>query len=178
MSKIIKNDDKVSKKSLIEVEKLARNRLILILENIRSAYNVGAIFRTADAALVEKIILVGTTPVPPSTHIDKAALGATEAVPWLYVTTTEAAIQELRKKQYSIVALEQTDTAVTYHTLPPHLPMAIIVGNEIHGVEQETLNNCDYSIDIPMLGRASSLNVATAAGIVIYDILRQVSVNS
>lgn len=193
MKKYTTEEMKMRKKSLTEVKNLPRNSLILILENLRSAHNVGAIFRTADSTLVEKIMLIGITPVPPSPHLDKSALGATEVVPWQHFSSTEEAIIELRQKNYVLVALEQTHESLSYpnlistiknalkansEALTTQLKIALIVGNEVEGVSQNTVDLCDYSIDIPMYGRASSLNVATATGIVVYDLIRQMQLEA
>ncbi len=193
MQKYSAEEMKMQKKSLTEVRNLPRHPLVLILENIRSSHNVGAIFRTADATLVEKIMLIGITPVPPSPHLDKSALGATEVVPWQHFAGAADAVIELKQKGYVLVALEQTHGSLSYPTListiknaliahskvpTTQLKIALIVGNEVEGVSQNTINLCDYSIDIPMYGRASSLNVATATGIVVYDLIRQMELEN
>ncbi len=177
MRKFTQEEMQNKKRSVQSVNKLTRHPLVLVLDNLRSAHNVGAIFRTADAALLEKIYLVGVTPRPPSAHIDKTALGAADVVQWQYFETISEILEDLEKSGYTLVSLEQTDTSIPYSSqkvfLKKEFPIALIVGNEVSGVSQEALDVSDYSVDIPMYGRASSLNVATATGIVVYDILRR-----
>lgn len=177
MKKISQEEMQRQKRSLLDTQKLTRHPIVVVLENVRSAYNVGAIFRTADSVLAHEVILVGLTPCPPSTHMDKSALGATDCVPWRYFEKTSEALDDLRASGYAIVALEQTDSSRSLFSDKifdeGDFPLALIVGNEVSGVDQATLDSVDYSVDIPMYGRASSLNVATATGVVVYDALRR-----
>lgn len=156
--------------------------MILVLDHIRSAHNVGALFRTADGAGVEEIILVGYTPVPPQpgalrlTDADKAlrktALGAEATVAWKHVKTLPALITRLKKQGYTVMALEQSDKSVDYRTfkLSRGAKLALIVGNEVEGIAPKTLEHCDHVIDLPMRGSKNSLNVAVAAGIALYHL--------
>ncbi len=177
MRKFTSEEMQHKKKSVEMVGSLSRHPIVLVLDNVRSAHNVGAIFRTADAALVEKIFLTGVTPRPPSAHIDKTALGAADVVPWQYSESVTDVVCELKKSGYTLVSLEQTDESIPYSSekafLKSEFPIALIVGSEVSGVSQNVIDVSDYSVDIPMYGRASSLNVATATGIVVYDILRR-----
>lgn len=147
--------------------------LYVILENIRSLFNVGSIFRTADGIRAAKLILTGYTGKPPRKEIDKAALGAVETVPWNYYRTSREAISELKKKDIAIVALEQTINSFDFNEYTYTFPVAIVLGNEYIGIEQETLNLCDVCVSIPMCGAKLSLNVSTSFGILGYEILSQ-----
>lgn len=162
-----------NKPTIRQVKRMARTPLFVILDNIRSIHNVGAIFRTSDAILAEKLFLCGITGHPPRKDLDKAALGAVDVVPWEYKTSSAEVVQELKKAGVSICALEQTDQSVPYKKADYQFPMALIVGNEVDGIHEELLPFIDMAVDIPMLGRANSLNVATAYGIVGYEILDQ-----
>jgi len=145
----------------------------IILEDIRSAFNVGAIFRTCDAAGVEKLWLTGITPYPPHNRIPKTALGATENVDWEHEKNTEQIISKLKKQKIPIIAAELTESAITHTELNFPKPVAIVFGNEINGVKPDTLAKCDNAIKIPMLGEKKSLNVEVSCGIILYEILRQ-----
>lgn len=146
----------------------------LILENIRSAHNVGAIFRTAEGAGVAKIFLVGYTPTPidrfgrPQPEINKTSLGAVDIIPWESLQTIEAAIEAIRSEEYKVVALEQTDQSITLKDFELPEKVAYIVGNEVEGVSVAAIAAADTVVDIPMLGTKESLNVATATGILLY----------
>ncbi|HOX41101.1 MAG TPA: RNA methyltransferase [bacterium] len=145
-------------------------KIYLILNNLRSMENVGSIFRTADAAGVKKIYLCGTTPKPPRKEIDKAALGAVDFVQWEYRGSAIDLIHELKKKNIPIFALEQTENCVVYNTVKYPNELALIVGNEVDGVDSSLINLTDMVIEIPMLGQKNSLNVAVATGIAVFEI--------
>lgn len=157
------------------------NSLILILHDIRSAHNVGSMFRTADGAGVDEIVLSGYSPVPPKkdalyiTDADKAlkktALGAEESMVWKKVASLTRLINQLRKEGYEIVALEQHEGSTDYKTYVPKRKVALIVGNEVGGVAGKVLKNCDVILEIPMRGKKNSLNVSVATGIALYQIL-------
>jgi len=149
--------------------------VIIILDNIRSGLNVGAIFRTCDAFAVEAIYLCGITVQPPHTEIMKTALGATESVRWSYFENINSALEEVREKSYSILAVEQTDESESLGdiNLTSNFPFGLIFGNEMRGIAPEVLNQCDASIEIPQMGIKHSLNVATSAGIVLWECYRQ-----
>lgn len=171
--KIPADETQRTKPSAREVRLRKRAPIYAVLENIRSLFNVGAMFRTSDAALVSKVFLTGITASPPHAEIDKSALGATDVVPWEYCRDCQKPIKELKAAGIFIVALELTRQSVCYTDFKYSFPVCLIVGNEIEGVSQETLNLCDAAIDISMFGRATSLNVATAYGISLFEILRQ-----
>jgi len=143
-------------------------QFVLVVPNIRSAHNVGAMFRTADGAGVEKLYICGYSPVPPHPQLDKVALGAETWVPFEYFRQTGRALTKLRQMGYNIVALEQTKTSVDIFKFKPKFPLALIVGNEKTGLPKSLQKYCDASIEIPMRGRKNSLNVSVAAGIAMY----------
>lgn len=147
-----------------------------MLDNIRSALNVGAIFRTCDAANVEKLCLCGITAYPPHNRIPKTALGAIESVPWKYFKTTPEAVKTMRQcghETIKIISVESTKKAVNFWNFKFKPPLALIFGNEINGVSKEGLKMSDAVVKIPMFGKKESLNVATSTGIVLYEVLRQ-----
>lgn len=150
-----------------------KNDIYLVLDNIRSMYNVGAIFRSAEGARVKKIYLCGITATPPREQIFKTSLGAVDWVDWEYYKNTAEAINELKDKGARIVALEQTDQSIDYKKMKSQMPLAIVVGHELKGVSPEALELCDLSVEIPMYGKSNSLNVATATGILLYEALSQ-----
>lgn len=146
---------------------------IVILENIRSLYNVGSIFRTSDAGRIEALYTVGYTPHPPRPEIDKTALGATRTVPSRHFERIEEAIAAAREMGYRVAALEITDVGRSVFDLrEDDLPLAVILGSEVTGVTDTALELCDFSIEIPMLGAKHSLNVAVAYGVMLYEAVR------
>ena len=152
---------------------MTKNNFVLILHNIRSRFNVGAIFRTADAAGISKIYLCGITPAPPHPKIDKVALGAEKTIPFEKYHRTSDIIKKLKKQKYSVVALEQSKKSMSYFKLNPKYPLALVVGNEVRGLPLSILNKCDRVVEIPMHGKKESLNVAVATGIVIFAIINK-----
>ncbi len=150
-----------------------RHEVYLILDNIRSVHNVGAMFRTADAARVKKIFLCGITAHPPRPDLEKTALQTIEHVPYKYFENTIDVIEKLKKKNVSVVALEQTDESIDYNKFKYKKPIAIVVGNEVEGIGDGALALCDAYVDIPMHGVANSLNVATSAGIILYKAIEK-----
>jgi tRNA G18 (ribose-2'-O)-methylase SpoU len=154
-----------------------KNPIVIILDNIRSMYNVGSIFRTADAFAVEKIFLCGITAQPPHKEIEKTALGATETVYWQYYENTKELITLLKQDNYKIYAVEQTDEPqeLTQFSFSAKERYAVVMGNEVFGVDDEVLNLCDGAIEIPQVGVKHSLNVSVAAAIVIWEFFRQMN---
>ncbi len=149
--------------------------LVLILPNIRSCHNVGAMFRTADACGFTKLYLVGYTPFPPRPEINKVALGAEKTVPWEHSESLIELIYRLKKQGYTIVALEKTEESTDIGTYDPdEKNVALIVGNEVDGIKEEVLAHVDAVVHIPMHGMKESLNVSVAAGIGMYEIGRKV----
>lgn len=145
--------------------------IIVILDNIRSQFNIGSIFRTCDAFRVEELILCGITAQPPSREIEKSALGATQSVNWRYFKTTMEAIEYCKSKHFKLCAIEQTDESVDIRGMQysKEKGYAFIFGNEVSGVDQKIINVCDYCIEIPQFGTKHSFNVAVTSGIVLYD---------
>jgi 23S rRNA (guanosine2251-2'-O)-methyltransferase len=168
--------DELSRKNKIEFQQADKLPVILLLENIRSMHNVGSIFRTADAFLVEAIYLCGYTPHPPHRDIHKTALGATETVGWKYIEDTPEAVKFLKNEGYQMVAVEQVvgSIALQEFKLPEGEKMVLIFGNEVDGVSEEVLKYCDACIEIPQFGMKHSLNVSVAAGMVLWELVRSV----
>jgi tRNA G18 (ribose-2'-O)-methylase SpoU len=160
-----------AKKSIDEIKKFKRTPIYGILDNIRSLYNVGSMFRTADGALLEKLYLCGMTGIPPRKEIEKTSLGAVEVVPWEYKKSAASAVKELKEKGVEIIVLELAEPKEHYAEIDIKFPAALVVGHEIEGVSEEIIKIADKVIYIPMLGRANSLNVAIAFGIGIYEML-------
>jgi 23S rRNA (guanosine2251-2'-O)-methyltransferase len=154
-----------------EMARMARKnkrKVIVVCHNLRSAYNVGSIFRTADGAGVAKVYLTGYTPAPPHIGISKTALGAEKVVLWERFQKVEKVFEQLRKEKFQIVALEQDARSVPYNRFQPKEKVAIVLGNELRGISKETLGKCDKIIEIPMRGEKESLNVSVAFGIAAY----------
>ena len=164
----------LGRKSIEEFKQAGKNPIVVVLENIRSAYNVGSVFRTADAFLVEAIYITGYSAKPPHKEIKKTALGAEEAVSWKYFKTAADAIEELRIKKYKVYAVEQAEDSYKLHAagFKQNEKIAIVFGNEVTGIEQSTIDLCDGCIEIPQLGMKHSLNIATAAGVVLWELIR------
>lgn len=145
----------------------------LILHNIRSAYNVGSIFRTADAAGVNKICVCGYSPTPDDKKVTKTSLGAEKSVSWEYRKQTWRLLEKLKADGVQIVALEQTKKSVDYRKFKPRFPIALVVGNEVRGLSKKILEYADKIIEIPMFGKKESLNAAVATGITIFKIVER-----
>ncbi len=145
----------------------------VLLDNVRSMYNVGSFFRTADAAAAEKLLLTGITACPPQPGIRKTALGAEEVVRWEHALDPLPLLDLLRERNYQIAAIETTPRAVDLFEWKPPFPVCIVFGHEVDGIRAEVSAHCDVHIRIPMLGRKHSLNVATAGGVVLFELLRK-----
>ncbi|RZK27144.1 MAG: TrmH family RNA methyltransferase, partial [Hymenobacter sp.] len=156
----------------------AKSPVVLVLDNVRSLHNVGAVFRTADAFALEKIYLCGVTGRPPHREITKTALGSTESVAWAHVATTLEAAQNLKESGYQLIAVEQTTDSVLLPQFQPVAgqPLALVLGNEVFGVDDEVLALCDAAVEIPQLGTKHSLNVSVAAGVVLWDVLSKLHI--
>ncbi|MGN6293447.1 MAG: RNA methyltransferase [Chitinophagaceae bacterium] len=167
--------EELGRKSVEEFRQSEKTPIIVVLENIRSAYNVGSVFRTADAFLVEAIYIIGYSAKPPHKEIKKTALGAEETVNWRHFSTTTEAISQLREDGYTIYAIEQAEGSRALQTLSPVSgeKIAMVLGNEVTGVEQSTIHLCDACVEIPQLGMKHSLNIATAAGVVLWELVRR-----
>jgi 23S rRNA (guanosine2251-2'-O)-methyltransferase len=162
--------DELGRKSVEEFKKADKNKVIVVLDNIRSMHNVGSVFRTADAFLIEAIFLCGYTPQPPHRDINKTALGATETVDWIYYTTTKEAVDDLKSRNYEVYGIEQTEGSISLENFAANddEKLAVVFGNEVEGVDADVLKLCDGSIEIPQLGMKHSLNISVAAGIVLW----------
>ncbi len=145
----------------------------VVLDNVRSLYNVGAFFRTADAVRLEKLHLCGITGHPPKRAITKTALGAEETVVWEHDWEPVALVEEMRRRGYEIAAVETAVHAVDLYDWTPHFPVCLVFGHEVEGIRPELSALADTHVRIPMLGAKHSLNVATAGGVVIYELLRK-----
>lgn len=164
----------LGRKSVEEFRRSEKLPVIAVLENIRSAYNVGSLFRTADAFLLEGIYICGYTAYPPHKEIRKTALGAEETVSWKYFKKMEDAVTALKDTGYKVYAVEQAvDSWKLGSFTVDDDKVAVIFGNEVTGVEQSTIALCDGVIEIPQLGMKHSLNVATAAGVVLWELIRE-----
>ncbi|MBS1577187.1 MAG: RNA methyltransferase [Bacteroidetes bacterium] len=163
----------LNRKTVEEFKQSDKIPVIVVLENIRSAYNVGSVFRTSDAFLVEAIYICGYSAKPPHKEIKKTALGAEDTVLWKHFKSASEAISELRNEQYKIYAVEQVENSISLEKFESGADkIAVIFGNEVTGVEQTTIQQCDGTIEIPQLGMKHSLNIATAAGVVLWEIVR------
>lgn len=166
--------EELGRKSVEEFKQSEKRPVIVVLENIRSAYNVGSVFRTADAFLIEAVYIIGYSAKPPHKEIKKTALGAEETVTWKYFKTTTEAIADLKINGYKIYAAEQTEGSIMLQdiSIQEGEKMAVVFGNEVTGVEQVTIHLCDGCIEIPQLGMKHSLNIATAVGVVLWELVR------
>lgn len=153
--------------------------ILLVLDNIRSAQNIGSIFRTGDAFLIEEIVLTGICATPPNKEILKTALGSTESVTWRYEENVIAAIQDLKKKKWQILSVEQASNSIELHQFEPdkNQKYAFVFGNEVDGVQQAIIDESDAVIEIPQFGTKHSLNVAVSAGIFLWDVYQKMYLN-
>ena len=168
--------DELNRKTVDDFKESSKQKIIVVLENIRSMQNVGSVFRTADAFLIEEIFLIGYTPQPPHRDIHKTALGATETVQWTYFNTTREAMESIADKSYNVYAVEQTTNSISLQNLSDSVDndgIVLVFGNEVSGVEEDTLSLCHGCIEIPQLGMKHSLNVSVAAGIVLWECTRR-----
>lgn len=174
--------DDLNRKTAEEFKKASKLPVVIVLDNVRSMNNVGSVFRTTDAFLLEAIYLCGVTAQPPHREIQKTALGATETVNWKHFETTMEAINSLKSEGYKIYAVEQADKSIMLNEFTPaqgkkdierSRNIALVFGNEVSGVEQAVLDVCDACIEIPQFGTKHSLNLAVSVGIVVWSVTRQ-----
>jgi tRNA G18 (ribose-2'-O)-methylase SpoU len=172
----LKNSE-LERKSVDGFREADKTPLIIVLDDVRSGHNIGSIFRTADAFLLEKIVLCGITATPPNKEIYKTALGATETVAWEHSPTVTDAIEKLKADAIGVYAVEQVKNAVMLQDFKPEKGQryALVFGNEVFGVAQQAIALCDGSIEIPQLGTKHSLNISVSAGIVIWDLFRKLN---
>ncbi|MDR7209238.1 RNA methyltransferase [Flavobacterium piscis] len=172
-------NSELDRKSIDDFKKSDKTPLILVLDDIRSLHNIGSVFRTADAFLIEKIILCGITATPPNKEIHKTALGATETVAWEHHENVLEVIENLKKENVLTMAIEQVESAVFLQDfkVEKNQKYALVFGNEVYGVSQEAVAICDGCIEIPQLGTKHSLNIAVSAGIVVWDLFKKINWN-
>ncbi len=168
-------NSELERKSIEAFKQAKKTPLILVLDDIRSLHNIGSVFRTADAFLIEKIYLCGITATPPHKEIHKTALGATETVTWEHYENVLTVIEKLKADDVMTLAIEQVESAVCLQNfeIQKGKKYALVFGNEVHGVSQEAVALCDGCIEIPQLGTKHSLNIAVSAGIVVWDLFKQ-----
>lgn len=173
MRKLTHEEISAKRTSLDQIHLTPRLPVIAIVDNVRSLYNVGSIFRTSDGVLLERLILTGFTPIPPRKEIEKTALGATQSVPWEYVKDPAEAVQKMIERGYKACCLEITDHVVPYYTVQQSdFPLCLVIGNEISGVSKTALAACEMALEIPQFGIKQSLNVAVAYGIAVFELNR------
>ena len=165
--------DELERKTKDQFRQAEKLPIVVVLENIRSAYNTGSVFRTADAFLLDGIYICGYTAYPPHKEIKKTALGAEETVRWKYIKHVADAIEELKSEGYAVYAVEQAKGSIPLHQIGSIKRIAVVFGNEVTGVEQATIERCDGCIEIPQLGMKHSLNISVAAGIVLWELVRR-----
>lgn len=165
----------LERKSIAAFKEAEKTPIIIILDDIRSLHNIGSVFRTADAFLIEKIILCGITATPPNKEIHKTALGATETVAWEHQTDVLKVIKNLKKEGVIVLAIEQVESAVFLQDseIDSEKKYALVFGNEVFGVSQEAVALCNGCIEIPQLGTKHSLNISVSAGIVVWDLFKK-----
>ena len=167
----LKNNE-LGRISVDEFKSIQKTPLIIILDNIRSLNNIGSVFRTSDAFLIEKIYLCGITATPPNRDIHKTALGATDSVEWEYLEDTLELVKKLKAENVKVLSIEQAENSTKLDTFFPeeNQKYAIVMGNEVKGVQQEVINASDMCIEIPQLGTKHSLNISVTTGVVIWDL--------
>jgi tRNA G18 (ribose-2'-O)-methylase SpoU len=169
----------LERKTIDDFKQAEKTPIIIILDDIRSLHNIGSVFRTADAFLIEKIYLCGITATPPNKEIHKTALGATDTVAWEYHNSVIEVINNLKNEKIEIFAIEQVENAIYLNdfNVLTQKKYALIFGNEVFGVNQEAIKLCDGTIEIPQLGTKHSLNVSVSTGIVIWDLFCKLKSN-
>ena len=185
MRKLTHDEISANRSTLEKIHTVTKLPVTVLLNSIRSSYNVGSIFRTSDGVMIEKLILCGYTPHPPideekkgNKDVLKTALGSTQSVKWEYIKSAIEAIKKLKTQGIKICALELTENSKSYYDISTNdFPICLVVGNEITGVSQEVLDLCDYSIEIPQYGIKQSLNVAVAYGVAIFELRKIFDLN-
>jgi tRNA G18 (ribose-2'-O)-methylase SpoU len=178
MKKLTHDEIAKNRSTLDSIQQVKKLPVYVVLNSIRSSYNVGSIFRTSDGAMIEKLYLCGYTPYPPHSELSagkkevlKTSLGATESIKWEYIKDPKEVIKSMKEKGIKVCALELTDKSFPYYELNKDIfPLCFLIGNEITGVSQELLDLCDFSIEIPQFGIKQSLNVAVAYGVTIFEL--------
>lgn len=162
--------------SVEEFKKTEKTPIIVVLDNIRSLNNVGSVFRTSDAFLIEKIYLCGITATPPNKEIHKTALGSTESVAWEYVEDTLNLVKKLKEEGVKVLSIEQAENSTMLDIFTPeeHQKYAVVFGNEVKGVQQDVVSASDNCIEIPQLGTKHSLNISVSCGVVLWDLFTKI----
>lgn len=170
-------NSELERKSIEDFKQAEKTPIIIILDDIRSLHNIGSVFRTADAFLIEKIYLCGITATPPNKEIHKTALGATDTVAWEYAKDVLEVIETLQKENISVLAIEQVENSISLQEFEPKSGQkyALVFGNEVKGVSQEAIKKCEGTIEIPQLGTKHSLNISVSAGIVVWDLFQKLN---
>jgi tRNA G18 (ribose-2'-O)-methylase SpoU len=165
----------LERKTIEDFKEAQKTPLIIVLDDIRSLHNIGSVFRTSDAFLIEKIYLCGITAIPPNKEIHKTALGATETVAWEYQKDVLSVIEKLKNEHVSVFAIEQVENAIFLQDFKVEndKKYALVFGNEVFGVSQQAIELCDGTIEIPQLGTKHSLNISVSAGIVVWDFFKK-----
>lgn len=168
----LKNSE-LDRLSVEEYKEIEKSPITVVLDNIRSCNNIGSVFRTSDALLIEKIVLCGITATPPNAEIHKTALDAEKSVPWEYVDKTETAVAKLKVNGYDVFAVEQVENSIMLPDFKPEKGQkyALVFGNEVKGVQQSVVDLCDGAIEIPQYGTKHSFNISVSAGIVLWDLV-------
>jgi len=167
--------DELNRKTVDEFKQSGKLPLVVVLDNVRSLHNIGSIFRTCDAFLIEAIYLCGISTTPPHKEIHKTALGAEESVEWKYFETALQAVEHLQTNHYTVWGVEQTQNSVSLEkfAIERAKPYALVFGNEVRGIEQEVVDRCEGCIEIPQFGTKHSFNVSVSAGIVLWECYRK-----
>jgi tRNA G18 (ribose-2'-O)-methylase SpoU len=168
----VRNEPGGEQISLEDARELPRFPIVGVLDRIRSAHNAGSIFRTADGARLQELVLCGYTPTPPHKHLSKTALRAVESVPWRHCENVEDAIDELETSGFQVLGLEFNESSTSLYDVDLKFPVALVVGNEAEGLSPEVLRRCDAAVHLPMHGLKTSLNVSVAFGVAAYEVLR------
>ena len=170
-------NSELERKSIEDFKQAEKTPIIIILDDIRSLHNIGSVFRTADAFLIEKIYLCGITATPPNKEIHKTALGATDTVAWEYAKNVLEVIDTLQKENISVLAIEQVENSISLQEFEPKSGQkyALVFGNEVKGVSQDAIKKCEGTIEIPQLGTKHSLNISVSAGIVVWDLFQKLN---
>ena len=169
--------DELNRLSVEAFQSTKKRPVVVVLDNIRSCHNIGSVFRTCDAFLIEKIFLCGITATPPNKEIHKSALDAEKSVEWVYVANTEDAVTLLSEHGYKVYAIEQVSNSIMLTDFSPSAneKLALVFGNEVKGVQQRVIDLCDGAIEIPQFGTKHSFNVSVSAGIVLWEIIRKLA---
>lgn len=170
-------NNELNRLSVDEYKSVSKTPLVVVLDNIRSCNNIGSVFRTSDALLIEKVVLCGITATPPNAEIHKTALDAEKSVEWEYFEKTEDAVSKLQAEGYQVYAIEQVENSILLTDFSPEIgeKVAVVFGNEVKGVQQKVVNICNGSIEIPQFGTKHSFNVSVSAGIILWDLFQKLN---